>query len=195
MSPPLALLLMALVFLALAPSVWASGDGGENNLFAGDLGNILWTLIIFGLVLIVLGKFAWGPILENLQQRETFIHDALAKAKGDRDAAETRLAEYEGILAEARAEATAIVEEGRRDAGVLRAKIEETARVEADNTLERVKREIDIATETAKKELYTVSGELATRIASKIVRRELGAADHQRLIDESITEIQQLGTN
>ncbi len=190
-----ALVSLALVSLALAPSVWAAGGGGENNLFAGDLGNILWTLVIFGLVLFVLGKFAWGPILQNLQQRETFIHDALAKAKGDRDAAEAKLAEYEGILNEARAEATAIVEEGRRDAQVLRAKIEETARTEADKTLERAKREIDIATETAKKELYTVSGELATRIASKIVRRELADADHQRLIDESISEIQQLGTN
>ena len=187
--------LTCLVLMALSTTAWAAGDEGSGNLFAGDIGNIVWTLIIFGLVVFVLGKFAWGPILENMQKREDFIRDALAKAKGDRDASEAKLREYEGILAEARAKATEIVEEGRRDAAVLRTKVEETARAEAEQMLERAKREIDLAKDTAKKELYTVSGDLATQIASKIVRRELQATDHQRLIDEAISEIQQVGSN
>ncbi len=187
------------VFALLAIAVPAAAAGAEaeggSNLFAGDLGNAIWTLVIFLGLLAVLSKFAWGPILGALQGREDFIRDALAKAKDDRDAAEAKLAEYEGILDKARAEATSIVEEGHRDADVLRAKIEEKAKSEAEKMLDRAKREIDLAKDTAKKELYTVSGELSTRIASKIVGRSLTDADHQRLIDESITEIKQLGTN
>lgn len=192
-----ATILAALAMLVMTVPAMAAGAEAEggNNLFAGDLGNAIWTLVIFLGLLAVLSKFAWGPILEALQGREDFIRDALAKAKDDRDAAAAKLAKYEGILAEARAEATAIVEEGRRDADVLRAKIEEKAKSEAEQMVVRAKREIDLAKETAKKELYTVSGELSTRIASKIVGRSLDDADHQRLIDESIAEIKQLGAN
>lgn len=187
----------AVVATALAlVTVPAFAAGDESpSLFAGDLGNAIWTLAIFLGLLFVLGKFAWGPILDGLQQREDFIRDSLAKARDDRDAAEARLGEYEGILAKARAEATAIVEEGRRDAEVLRAKIEEDAKTEASKQIERAQREIRLATETATKELYTLSGTLATDIASRIVGRELDTKDHQRLIADSIAEIDRLETN
>ena len=114
-------------------------------------------------MLVVLGKFAWGPILKALQARESFIHDALAKAKRDRDEAEARLREYEERLATARAEATAIVDEGRRDAEVVKRKIEEAAKVEADKMIERARREIQLATVTATKELYDLSGQAGDR--------------------------------
>jgi len=171
----------------------AAGEGhGESNIFAGDVGNVVWTLVIFGLVLVVLRLFAWRPLLDNLKKREDFITDSLEKAKRDREAAEARLAEYEARLTEARAEATAIVAEGRRDAEVLHRRIEEEARAEARSMLERVKREIKIAHESAVKELYTLSGELATEIAARIIRRELHAKDHERLISESIAELSRM---
>lgn len=180
--------------VALAAPLWAAeeGHGGGDNIFAGDLGNILWTLVIFGLVLFVLGKYAWGPILSNLQAREDFIHDALAKAKADRDEAKAALARYEAKITGARAEATAIVEEGRRDADVVRQRIEQEARAEATKTLARVKREIEIAKETAVKELYALSGTLATSIAARIVERELKPEDHERLILDAISELEQV---
>lgn len=198
--PLLALTTVALTLLVLTlPAVAAAAAPAEgeasSSLFAGDLGNAIWTLAIFLGLLFVLGRFAWGPILDALQGREDFIRDSLAKAKADRDAAEAKLAQYQGILAQARAEATALVDEGRRDADVLRVKIEDKAKAEAEQIIARARREIDLAKDTAKKELYAVSGELATRIASKIVRRELTGADQQRLIDESISEMKQLGTN
>lgn len=187
--------LLAVASLAIAAPALAAaeaeghGGGGEMNIFNGDLGNVLWTLVIFGLVLFILGRYAWGPMLQVLQKREDFIRDALESAKNDRDAAEARLAEYEERLTKARAEATAIVEEGRRDADVLRQRIEDDAREEAEKVMQRARREIDIARETAVKELYELSGRLATEIAGRIVKRELGSADHERLIKESIEEI------
>jgi F-type H+-transporting ATPase subunit b len=179
-----------MVSLALAAPALAAeaehGGGGASNPFAGDFGNALWTLVIFGLVLFVLGKFAWGPILNTLQARETFIRESLETAKRDRDEAEARLREYEERLAQARAEATAIVEEGRRDAVVVKQRIEEDAQLEADKRLERAKREIQIATETATKELYLLSARLATDMAGKMIGRELTPQDHERLIAESL---------
>ena len=179
----------------LAAPVFAAGGGGENDIFAGDIGNVLWTLVIFFLVLFVLGKYAWGPLIESLKAREDFIHESLATAKRDRDQAEARLKEYDDKLTEARAEATAIVEEGRRDAEVARERIEEEARAEAEKMIERAKREISIAKETAVKDLYTLSGALATDIAARIVGRELKPEDHQRLIEESIGDLEQMGPN
>ena len=177
------------MILMAAPAMAAEGghaEGGANNPFAGDIGNALWTVIIFVLVLVVLGKYAWGPILSNLQARENFIHESLEKAKRDRDEAEARLKQYEERLAASRAEASAIVDEGRRDADVVKRRIEEDARLEADRIIERARREIQIATDTATKELYTLSARLATEMATRIVGRQLTVQDQERLIAESI---------
>ena len=182
--------LAVLLTLAIAAPALAQehGGGGENNLFAGDVGNAIWTLVIFLLVVFVLGKFAWGPILNTLQTRESFIHEALAKAKRDRDEAEARLREYEARLATARAEATAITDEGRRDAEVVKRRVEAEAKAEADRMIERAKREIQIAVETATKEMYRRAGLLATKMATRIIGRELTPQDHDRLIAEAIDD-------
>ena len=184
------------VFLLLSlltlPALAAGAGGEEPNIFAGDLGNVIWTLLIFGSALFVLGKYAWGPLLEKMQEREEFIRDSLLKAKHERESAEERLQKYEAKLTAARAEATAIVEEGRRDAEAVRHKIEEEAREEAAKTLERAKREIELASQTAVKQLYDVSGRLATELAGRIVAREIKPEDHERLIQEAINEMGQL---
>ena len=185
-----ALFALALM-VAAVPAMAAEAEAeGSPNLFAGDVGNVFWTVLIFVVVLIVLGKFAWGPILGNLQARESFIHDALATAKRDRDQAEARLREYEERLASARAEATAIVDEGRRDAEVVKRKIEEAAKVEADKMIDRARREIHLATVTATRELYDLSAKLATDLAARVLGREMTAKDHERLISEAIDSIE-----
>jgi F-type H+-transporting ATPase subunit b len=186
-------ILMTLVSLAFAaPALAAEAEhaAGDNNLFAGDVGNALWTLVIFGLVV-----FAWGPILNTLQTRESYIREALEKAKREREAAEERLRQYEERLASARAEASAIVDEGRRDAEVVKRRIEADAKVEADKLIERARREIQIATDTATKELYTLSAKLATQIAARVIGRELSPQDHERLIAEGIEGINGAGRN
>lgn len=182
--------IIAALLASWSSRAWAAEGGGGNNLFAGDIGNAVWTLVIFLVVLFVLGKFAWPPILNGLQAREDFIRKSLAEAKADREAAEARLKEYEERLARARGEATAIVEEGRRDAGVVRQRIEEEGREEAAKMLERARREIEIAKQTAIKEIYSVAARLATTAASKIIAKELNPEDHERLVAESIEELE-----
>lgn len=186
--------LIALAALATAaPALAAEAEHEAPSLFAGDLGNSVWTLLIFVVVLVVLGKFAWGPILSALQTRENFIREALEKAKREREEAEERLREYEARLAGARAEASAIVDEGRRDAEAVKRRIEEDAKHQADLMIERAKREIQIATDTATKSLFTLSAKLATEMAARVLGRELTAQDHERLIAEGIDGLDSAG--
>ena len=179
----------------LALPAFAAEGGGEVSIFSGDLGNMIWTLVIFLLVLFVLGKFAWGPILEQLTARESFIRNSLEEARDDREAAEARLKEYEDRLAAARGEATAIVEEGRRDAETVRQSIEDGAKDEAAKIVERARREIDLAKDAAVEEIYGVASGLAIEVASKVVRKELSGEDHERLIDEAMQKLRESRTN
>jgi F-type H+-transporting ATPase subunit b len=186
-------LIFAALLLALLPTAAtfaSSAEGASPGIFSGDIGNVFWTLVIFFIVLFVLGKYAWGPILERLQAREDFIHEALAKADKAQTAAEAQFKEYEAKLAQARAEATAIVEEGRRDAEVVKQKIESDARTEAQTMLVRAKREIEIARDTAIKDLYGVAGKLAIGVAGKIIGEQLKESDHERLIADAIEQIE-----
>lgn len=191
----LASLVLGMMCLAGAASPAFAAGGGEENIFSGNLGNAVWTLLIFGTVLFFLGKFAWGPLLEALQQREKFIRDSLAEAKKDREDASAQLQGYSTKLDEARAEATAIVEEGRRDAEAVKARIEEETREESRKTLERAKAEIDLAKQAAIKELYTSSANLATDMASRILQKELSAEERDALVARSLDDLERVDAN
>ena len=186
--------------LAAAPALAAEaeahgGSGATGGPFEGNIGVALWTLVIFAFVIFVLGRYAWGPILGGLQAREKFIRESLESAKRDREAAEARLKEYTDKLVAARGEATAIVDEARRDADVVKHRIEEEARSEANLMIERARREIGIAKETAVKELYILAAQLTTKAASKVLRREIQPSDHERLIRDAMQELSDLSGN
>lgn len=166
------------------------GDAdGQPSILSGDLGNVVWTLVIFITLLVVLRLAAWKPILGALQNRERFILDSLTKAKQEREEADQLLRDYTQRVEKAREEATAIVEEGRRDAEVVRRQIHEQARTEADAMIERAKREIGIARDTAVKDLYDLMADMSTDVAGRIIKRQLSPDEHRRLVQESIDEL------
>ena len=179
-----------LIALATPLAAWAAdAEHASADPVQVDLWQAGFTIVVFVVLLIILRGAAFKPILGALQKREDFIRDSLEQAKNDREEAEARLKEYTDKLQAAREEATSLVEEGRRDADVVKRKIEEDARKEADARVERARREIGLATDTAVKELYTLSAKLATDAASRIIRKELSPHDHERLIAESIEEL------
>jgi len=167
----------------------AAHGSGTPNVFSGDLGNLIWTLAIFFVLLIVLGRFAWKPILAALQNREKFITESIAGAKRERMESERLMREYTDKVNKAREEATALVEEGRRDAESLRRKIHEDAKREAAEMLVRAQGEIKIAKDTAVATLYQQVVEVSTNLAGRIIRKELTPADHRVLLDESLAEL------
>lgn len=149
----------------------------------------IFTIIVFVLLLIILRFAAWKPMLKALKDREDFIRDSIDQAKQDREQAEAMLKKYEAQIEGARHDATAIVEEGRRDAEVVRREIQDEARKESEAMLERAKREIGIARDTAVKDLYNMTGDLATKLAGRIIEKELDPAAHEDLIRDSIERI------
>ena len=185
------LLVTAVLTLAVLPAYAQehAAEGTGLSPFAGNVGNAIWTLAIFLLVLIVLGKFAWGPVLALLQEREQFIHKSLADAKRDREEAEARLSEYAAKIQTARAEAAAIVEEARRDAERLREDLKQRARTEADTMIQNAERQISLQTQRAIQEIRREAVDLSVAIASKIIQRNLTKEDNQRLIDEAIRQV------
>lgn len=187
-------ILLALAGLSLIVPARTFGSEGEEALspFAGDFGVALWTLVIFLLVVWVLGKFAWGPVLGALQGREEFIRQSLIDAKRERQEAEAHLEEVEERLSKARSEASEIVDQGQQAASRLKSELEESARQEADALVARARQEIDLAREAAVKDLYSQGTDLVIELAERVVRRELSAADHERLIAEAVDELGRL---
>lgn len=174
-----------------APGTEAVGGHGEgehatSDPLSGGLGNSILTLLIFGTVVLVLGKKAWPPLLKALDEREQVIRGSLEQAREERKKAEALLVKYQEQINEARKQATEIVEEGRRDAEVVRRRLQDEARQEAAEMVERAKREIQIATDGAIKSLFDQTAELAVEVAGGIIHKELSAADHQDLVSQSL---------
>jgi len=175
------------------PAVMAAGGGeGDNSMFIGDLASLVWTLIVFGIVFFVLAKFAWGPMTDGLQKRESFIRDSLTTAKVEREKAEQMMAEYTAKLEAAGDKAGEIVEEARRDAEETRKRLLAEAKADAEALADRTKRDIELARDDAVKRLHDDAIELATAVASKLIQKELSASDHQALIDESLSELNRM---
>ena len=185
------LIAAALLTLAALPAEAQehAAEGAALSPFAGNVGNAIWTLAIFLLVVLILGKFAWGPVLALLQERERFIHKALSDAKHDREEAEARLKEYAAKVQSGRAEAAAIVDEARRDAEKLREDLKQRARIEAETMVQNAERQITLQTQRAIQEIRREAVDLSVAIASKIIQRNITKEDNQRLIDEAIRQV------
>lgn len=177
----------ALLFsLGLAPLALASEDTAAPSLFTGNVGNAIMTLIIFGIVVYVLGTKAWPVLMKALDERERSIRGTLESAKIEREKAAKLLKDYQAQLDRARSEATAIVDEGRRDAEEVRRRIQDQARKETDEMIARGRREIQLATDAAVKELHDQTVELSIQVARGIIGKELQTDDHRRLVTESL---------
>lgn len=177
------------------PALAAEGEAHaeQPSIMAGDVGNIVATLIIFLLVVGILGRYAWGPLLRILQDRERTIRESLESARRDRESAERLLDEYKRQIEQARAEATAIVDEGRRDAEEARRRIHDEARSEANQMIERARREIRLAADSAVKDIYDQMADVTTRVAATLVERELSPKDHEKFIADSLEQMKHSG--
>ena len=172
--------------LSAAPAL---GDEGGGGLYFGDLGQAVAAVLIFGALLLILGRYAWKPILAQLKHREEVIAATIHSAEKREKQAEALNVEYEQRLAGAEEEAGAILSEARADAARQREKVLADAREEARQYAESAKAELEKAREQALAELRAVAAEVATDAAGRIIRRSLDPEDHRRLVQESLDEI------
>jgi F-type H+-transporting ATPase subunit b len=154
------------------------------------LGTVVWASIAFLVVLFVLRRFAWGPILAALIEREESIAGALNEAEKVRKEMEELAASNENQLKEARAERDRMLREAREMADQLVADAKNTAREAADKEVAAAKDAIAIERKAAVAELKAEVGNLSLEIAERLLREKLESNDEQkalvnRLIDES----------
>ncbi len=149
----------------------------------------IFTAIVFLLLLIGLYFAAWKPIMEGLEKREKTIAGNIQAAEVAKVQAEAKLQEYEARLAAASEEATRIVADARKGAESTAARIESEAQDEAARIRERATAEIDAAKRVALNELATKSTDVAMALAQRIVGREVKAADHQKLIQDMLSQM------
>lgn len=149
---------------------------------------MIWTFVVFVVLMIVLSKFAWGPISEALEAREHAIEENIAAAQRANDEAKALLADYERRLALAHEEVRGILEEARRDAEHTKQSILTEARTEAQTERDRALRDIDLATDRAIKELAEQSANMAVGLAGRILRTQLGPQDQAQLVRDAMNE-------
>lgn len=184
-----AVLLTASAAAAAADPHAAPKSGGLDflALHRYDLG--IFTLIVFGLLVAILGKFAWPKIAEGLDKREATLKAAKTAAEQAKTEAEAASARLQAEFAAANDKIRGMLEEARRDADALRARERETGQREAAAERDRAIREIQAERDAAKQEIYNLAVDLATTISTKAVRKSMTADDHRRLVDEALGEL------
>jgi F-type H+-transporting ATPase subunit b len=178
-------LLIAAPTLVLADE--AHGDGVPGLVPEPDL--VVWSLIVFGLFVFILGKFAWGPLRTALDQRETGIRKDLADAESNRLKSEALLREYEAKLAKAQEEVKEVLAEARRDAEYARQTLLADAQKEAEATRQRALADIDRARNVAMAELFDFVSKNVVDATEKVLQRGLKGEDEERLVGEALAEL------
>ncbi len=183
---------VAILLLAGCASVAQAAEkeaGATPNPLAIVFDTALWTIVIFLGLLFILNKKAWGPIVEGLQKREEAIRSSLDEAKKVRSDMAAMKAEFEKELAETHQQIPKLMEDARKKAEELGAEMRAKAATDIQTERDRLRREIDIATDQAIKKLWEEAAQLATLISAKAIGKSLGEDDHRRLIDEALHEM------
>jgi F-type H+-transporting ATPase subunit b len=166
---------------------------GDNPLVQPDPGLFIWTILTFLVLLALLAKFAWRPLLEALESRQESIRKSLDDAHKAKQELERLQQESAQIIRQARVEADAIITRSRSDAERLREEMRQKARAEADAIVKNAERQIQLETTRALQQIRTEAVDLSVMIASKIIQRNLSKEDNERLIDEALRQVQRAG--
>ncbi|MBI4471854.1 MAG: F0F1 ATP synthase subunit B [Acidobacteria bacterium] len=160
-----------------------------NPLVQPDPGLYIWTIVTFLVLLVLLRKFAWGPLLKALEERRDTIRQSLEDAKAARQEMEKLQQESTQILKRAHLDAESIVSKSWSDAEKLREEMKQKARAEADNIVRDAERQIEIKTGEAIRKIRNEVADLSVMIASKFIQKNLSKEDNDRLIAETLQQI------
>ena len=193
-TPVPALALAGSLALFGASPLWAAGgeghEGGSPSLLSFDPGVSIWALIVFVLLLLILKKAAWKPILDALDARDQQIKDSLSAAE-KAQAENARVAEEQAkILSAAKKEAGDLVHSARQAAEEVKKKIEAAAQDEKARILASAQSEIEAEKQAALRELRKTTADLSLSVAEKLIRRNLDDAQNRALVDTLIAEVE-----
>jgi F-type H+-transporting ATPase subunit b len=152
-------------------------------------GLAIWTALTFILLLVVLSKFAWKPIVKMLDERERSIRDAIEQAKKERLEAEKLLADQKSVLGQAQREAAELAQKSKQEVEALRADLTAKARKEADDMVGSARKQIQDEKAKALAELKGQVADLAIDAARRLIQSSLDEKSQRKLVEEYIAQL------
>ena len=166
-----------------------------NPLVQPDPGLYIWTILTFVVLVVLLTKFAWRPLLDALDRRQESIRKSLDDARQARQELERLRTESTRILVEARTEADAIISRTRADAARAGEEMKTKARADAEHIIRNAERQIELEASRAVETIRREAVDLSVAIASKLIQRNITKEDNERLIGEKLKEIESKRVN
>ena len=173
------------------PVLASEGGGGGSALITPEVGTIFWTLVTFLVLVVLLGRYAWKPLLGALDERETSIRESIEQARKDREDAEGLIQQHRELLDQARRERAEAVAAGQRDAEKLKGEILEEARSQRARLLEQTEAQVQAGMRQARAELRNVAVDLAIQAAEKLIAKNLDEQTQRKLIEEYLADLEQ----
>jgi len=162
----------------------------NNPLVQPDPGLYIWTIATFLILVWLLAKFAWRPLLAALEQRQDTIRKSLDDAQQAKQELERLNVESRKILTEARVQAEQILSQTRTDASRLRDELKQNAQSEAAGVIKNAERQIEMETSRAIQQIRNEAVDISIAIASKVLERNVTREDNERLIEETFKQIE-----
>ena len=167
----------------------AAEEEGGNQLVSPAVGVMIWTLIVFGVTMLVLWKVAFPRIAEALDKRQKMIEDSIDSAERTKREADELLREYRERLSDARGQADDIVARARRTAEAAENETIAEARAKREEMMEQTRRDIEAETRRAIQQIRAEVADLTVLATEKVTRKTLDASDQKRLVEEALAEL------
>jgi F-type H+-transporting ATPase subunit b len=162
----------------------------DNPLVQVDPGLAIWTIVVFLVLLFLLKKFAWGPLLNALEARQERIQKSLDDAQKAQQELERLNRESAEILKQARVEAEAIVSKSYAESEKLRDDMKQKAREESEAIIRDARSQIETETGKALRQIRSEIADMSVMIASKLIQRNFTKEDNNELIEETLKQIE-----
>ena len=152
-------------------------------------GLMIWTLICFGITFFVLRRYIFGPVQQAIDARRERIRQALQEADNARAEARRLLEEHRSMMQEARGDAEQILAEARRIAESQKERLRDELEADRQRRLEETSKQIQSETRNALEQIRAEVADLTLEATSKVTGKVLTGADHRRLIEDAISEL------
>ncbi len=154
-----------------------------------EIGVMIWTLLVFGITMLILWKAAFPRIAEALDKRQKMIEESIDSAENTKREADQLLREYRERLSDARGQADDIVARARRTAEAAENETIAEARVKREEMMDQTRRDIEAETRRAIQEIRAEVADLTVLATEKVTRKSLDSADQKRLVEEALSEL------
>jgi len=161
----------------------------QEGLLRVEPGLLLWTIITFIVLLLILWKAAWKPLVEALDSRAEKVRGDIENADRARQEAEKLLAQHKSMMDNAKNEAAKVIADSKAEAEKVKNDIIAKAGADAKDLSDRTRKEINLAKDKALAEIKAEVVTLSTEIAAKIINKNLNPNDQKALVEETLNKV------